>query len=244
MRRFSLLVSLGLLASVAAHAEDPTNTLLLYILGVGIGGEADVGPYSTEIDVDASEVFDHLEFGAMGSYHRDSGKWSVQADGLFASLAGEQTGAAGLQRTTLDLDQLMFEVDAGYELNENFELVLGARYWDFDTRITLHGQGPTGTVASSESNRNWVDPLIGVRVAAPIGDQWTFVARGDVGGFGVGSDFAWHVTAFFNWHFGESFSMLVGYRYFEFDFEDRGDADQLALDMQESGPGIGVAWTF
>jgi hypothetical protein len=83
-----------------------------------------------------------------------------------------------------------------------------------------------------------------MRVVAPLGEKWTFVARGDVGGFGVGSDFAWHVTAFFNWQFSENFSMLVGYRYFEFDFEDRGDADQLALDMQESGPGIGIAWSF
>jgi hypothetical protein len=245
MRRFSTFVLLGLLASPAAHAEEPTNTLLLYVLGVGIGGEAEVGPYSTDIDVPASEVFDHLEFGAMGSYRRDSGKWSFQADGLFASLAGEQTAAAGLSRTTLDLDQLMFEVDGGYELTDNFELVIGARYWDFDTRITLQGQGPTGTtIASSESSRDWVDPLIGVRVVAPIGDRWTFVARGDVGGFGVGSDFAWHVTAFFNWHFGENFSVLFGYRFFDFEFEDRGGADQLALDMQESGPGIGIAWSF
>ena len=71
-----------------------------------------------------------------------------------------------------------------------------------------------------------------------------FGARGDVGGFGLGSDFAWDATAFFDWRFGKNFSMAFGYRYFDLQFDDRGGADAFDLDMQQGGPAIGVAYTF
>lgn len=37
-------------------------------MGIGIDGEVGIGQRTADIDVSASEVFDHLEFGAMGSY--------------------------------------------------------------------------------------------------------------------------------------------------------------------------------
>ena len=85
---------------------------------------------------------------------------------------------------------------------------------------------------------------MGLRVSAPLGDKWTFVARGDIGGFGVGSEFAWHATVHFDWHTSEHFTMLFGYRILDVDLEDRGSNGLANLDMTQSGPAIGVAWTF
>jgi hypothetical protein len=243
MRKLPVAISLALLAS-AAQADEPTNTLMIYALGIGIGGEATAGPLSADIDVSAAEVLDHLELGAMVAYRWESDSWSVQADSIFASLAGEQEGAQGLTRTTLDLDQLMLELDGGYRFNDNFEVLFGLRYWDFDTTIKVHGPGNTGVLASWKSGRDWVDPLVGMRAVTPINDKWSFIARGDIGGFGVGSDFAWSATAFFHWRTGENFSLAVGYRIFDFDFDDRGALNSFGLDMQQSGPGVAVAWTF
>ena len=59
---------------------------MVYGLGIGIGGEATVGQLTADIDVSASEVFDHLEFCAMGSYRWDSDTWSFQADAIYALL--------------------------------------------------------------------------------------------------------------------------------------------------------------
>jgi hypothetical protein len=244
MRTCPLVISLGLMFPVGAIADEPVQTVLFYIVGIGIDGSASAGPLTADIDVSMSEVFENLEMGAMGSYRWDSDPWAFQLDAIYASLGADQTGSRGIARATLDLNQIMIEGDVGYQLSENFELMVGARYWDFETEIELVGSGPLGIVRRSEGAESWVDPLIGLRVVAPISESWTFIARGDVGGFGVGSDFAWHASAFFDWRFSEQFSMLFGYRIFDFEFEERGDAGLFALDMQESGPGIGIAFSF
>jgi hypothetical protein len=247
MPKLPAMIFLTLLSAAEAHADEPTNTLMIYALGIGIGGEAQVGAFSADIDVSASEVLDHLELGAMVAYRWESDTWSIQADSIFASLAGEQEGSLGITRTTLDLDQLMLELDGGYRLNDNFEVLFGLRYWDFDTTITVHADlppPPAQVVTSEQRSRDWVDPLVGMRAVAPINDKWSFIARGDVGGFGVGSDFAWSATAFFHWRTGENFSVAFGYRIFDFDFDDRGALNSFGLDMQQSGPGAAIAWTF
>jgi hypothetical protein len=187
MRTCPLMISLGLMFPVGCIADEPVQTVLFYIVGIGIDGEATVGPLTADIDVSASEVFESLEFGAMGSYRWDSDPWAFQVDLIYASLAGDKSGSQGFLRSTLDLDQAMIEADMGYQLGEHFELMVGARYWDFEAEIALFGSG--GVVQRSEGAESWVDPLIGLRVVAPISESWTFIARGDVGGFGVGSDF-------------------------------------------------------
>lgn len=243
MKKHHFAIPLCLLATGVCQAE-PTHTVMFYGLGIGISGEASVGPLTADIDVSFSEVLDHLEFAAMGSYRWQSDTWSFQADAIFASLAGEQEGASGLTRTTLDLDQLILGVDGGYRLSKNFELVFGARYWDLDPTIEVHASGTGNVIATAEGGNSWVDPLVGLRVVAPVSDHWTFVARGDIGGFGVGADFAWHGTVQFDWHTSEHFTMAFGYRIFDVDFEDRGSNGLANFDMQQSGFGIGVAYTF
>ena len=244
MRKLHFVIPLGLLASGLAQADEPTHTLVFYGLGIGIDGQATVGPLTVDIDVPLSDILDHLEMAAMGSYRWESDKWSFQADAIFASLAAEQEGRLGLARATLDLDQLILEVDGGYRLSKHWEVMLGVRYWDIDPTIKLRNAGTGEVLATARGGDSWTDPLVGLRVSAPLGDKWTFVARGDIGGFGVGSEFAWHATVHFDWHTSEHFTMLFGYRILDVDLEDRGSNGLANLDMTQSGPAIGVAWTF
>jgi hypothetical protein len=44
-----------------------------------------------------------------------------------------------------------------------------------------------------EQTKYWVDPLVGLKLHHKAGDRWRFTLQGDIGGFGVGSDFAWHL---------------------------------------------------
>jgi hypothetical protein len=93
MRNLHFAIPFGLLAAGAVQADEPTHTMILYGLGIGISGEATVGPLSADIDVSLSEILEHLEMAAMGSYLWKSDTWSFQADVIFASLAGEKEGA-------------------------------------------------------------------------------------------------------------------------------------------------------
>jgi hypothetical protein len=244
MRTLASLISLAALLPTGVMAQQPVQTVVFYALGIGIDGEATAGPLTADIDVSVSEVFENLEFGAMGSYRWDSDPWAFQVDVMYAGLSGDKESSRGHARATVDLDQTMIEVDAGYQFTENLEVMVGARYWDYETELILQASGPLGNVQRGEGGDGWTDPLIGLRLVAPLGEHWAFAARGDVGGFGVGSDFAWHVTAFFDWRIGKQFSMLVGYRIFDVEFEDEGAGGQFGLDLQQSGPGLGVAFSF
>ena len=59
-----------------------------------------------------------------------------------------------------------------------------------------------------------------------------------VGGFGVGSDFAWSLNAEFEYRFNPTWSAFVGYRVFDYDYED----DGFKFDMMLHGPLIGIGW--
>jgi len=67
MREIHFAIPLGLLASGIVQAE-PTHTLVFYGLGIGIDGQATVGPLTADFDVPISDILDHLEMAAMGSY--------------------------------------------------------------------------------------------------------------------------------------------------------------------------------
>ena len=54
----------------------------------------------------------------------------------------------------------------------------------------------------------------------------------------------WHATVQVDWRINERFGVLFGYRIFDLDFDDAGDANRIDLDLQESGPGIGAAFSF
>ena len=57
-----------------------------------------------------------------------------------------------------------------------------------------------------------VDPLLAMRWIAPIGEKWKVLLRDDVGGFGVGSDFAWQALAIIDWQPWTHVSIDDGFR--------------------------------
>ena len=57
----------------------------------------------------------------------------------------------------------------------------------------VHGRDPRRR--RSSAGKSWIDPFVGVHFMAPLAERWWFGARGDVGGFGVGSDLAWQAYA-------------------------------------------------
>lgn len=91
---------------------------------------------------------------------------------------------------------------------------------------------------------SWVDRLVGLNVVVPFADKWTYTLRGDVGGFGVGSDFTWHMITTFRRQNTETFAWYFGYRVIAFDYEDGQGRDYQHYDLRQHGPGVGIAIGF
>ena len=63
---------------------------------------------------------------------------------------------------------------------------------------------------------------------------------GDIGGFGVSSDLTWQLTAAAGYACTERCSMLLGYRYLDYDYE----SDDFSFDAVESGLVLGVQFAL
>ncbi len=115
--------------------------------------------------------------------------------------------------------------------------LVGAHY------TCLRAEIDVGNFRTVESNENWVDPIVGLRGSLDLSNRFAIAAEGDVGGFGVGSDFAWNGQIYGTYKtslFGVSTNLSAGYRALSQDYDD-GDFE---YDVTTYGPIIGAASTF
>lgn len=231
---------------VTALAESWQQTVTVYLVGASMSGEADIGSVTADVDVSFGDILDNLEFGAMLAYRAERGPWALNGDLIFLSLEQTKTGIgpAGNLAAKVEGDQLMVELDLGRALTERLEAYVGLRYWQVDADITVGGGGPLGETLAASEKENWVDPVLGLRYALPLGERWVLAGRGDIGGFGIGSDFSWHVTVYAGWRMTEQATLLLGFRYLDVDYDDGTGSDRFLWDVAEGGPTLGLAWRF
>lgn len=242
----SALVALAVSSPALAADSEWQHTAVIYMIGASIDGTAGVGPVTGDVEVSFGDILDNLEFGAMAAYRGQRGRWAVVADLIYMDLKADKDGLgpAGNTRATVELDQLVLELDGSYAVTERLDAYAGLRYWDVDSTVTVVGGGPVGETLEGSAGDSWVDPVVGLRYALPLGERWTLVWRGDIGGFGVGSDFSWHTTAYASWQLNQHANVLIGFRYLDVDYEDGTGANRFLMDVGQGGPTIGFAWTF
>jgi hypothetical protein len=204
-----------------------------FIFGAGMDGTIGVAGHDADIDVSFGDIIEDLEMGAMGSVRVARNRWAFTTEVIYMGL-GASAGAFGT-----DVDQWNIEPSASFRVSDRFETIVGARYTNLSTEI----RGPFGRAVSGTVD--WWDPIIGARLMLPIKDgAWTFNLRGDVGGFGVGSDFAWQLFPYLSWQFGERGSMQAGYRAVSMDYDEGSGLTEFKYDVVTQGPQLGVTFRF
>jgi hypothetical protein len=94
-----------------------------------------------------------------------------------------------------------------------------------------------------------VDPLVGARSLFDLFERWTLSLEGSVGGFGVGSDFAWHAYGAFGYRFSlfskeRNARAVAGYRALYMDYDTGSGADKFEWDVTLHGPIVGLFIAF
>ncbi len=85
-----------------------------------------------------------------------------------------------------------------------------------------------------------MDPIIGGRFHMSLSERWLLTLRGDIGGFGVGSDLTWNVAARLGYRLSERTTLAFGYRHLDIDY----DSGKLELDAEFSGTFLGMSLGF
>jgi hypothetical protein len=220
-----------------------------YILATSIEGDTSIGRATgVDVDVDFGDILDALDLGAMIHFEAiRANKWGLILDYGFMDLSGQAAvGQGGVVAAEIRQGVLEAFAIRRFERGSNsLDVFAGVRWWDNDLGATVDLMVLPGT-QSAEVEQDWVDPVIGARWRHPFSDKWDLQLRGDVGGFGVESDFTWTIATSVFWRFKGSMALEFAYRGLWVDFET-GTAQMpgyYAYDTVTHGPLVGVVFGF
>ncbi len=215
-----------------------------YLMGAYMEGTSAIGELEADINLSPSDIFSNLDFGAMVAYRGETEGWAVMTDLIYMKLGASRTSPGDNLLARVNLEQTTIQLDLARRLTERFEITLGARYWDVENTLQLIGQGPVGIDLRGDAGDSWVDPVVGLRFTHPFNPRWSLMGKGDIGGFGIGSDFTWHATLALNWMASDRVGVALLYRHIAVDYESGSGASRFALDITQAGPGLGVSFVF
>ena len=210
-----------------------------YLLFPHMSGTLNLRGIRAEVDASPGDIFSRLQFGAMLFLEAHSSLWAVSVDGLYMNLS--ETAGRGLAE--VGARQCMVELTGYRRLVPWLEVLAGARLNILGGDIELL---PTGgpIFLRVDQTRAWVDPIAGARASVAAGRRWLFVLRADVGGFGVGSEFAWQIYPLASYRVSKLFGVAAGYRVLSMNYETGRGEDLFEYDVTTFGPQIGVSFHF
>lgn len=238
----ALALGTGLAGTAAAQdmGSGWTGQVTPYVWATGVGGT--IRPFggapTVRIDKSFSEIIKDLDaaFFISGYARRDRFV-------LFGDLSHSSSSRSGLVGPGIPasgaLRQTSLTFAGGYRaVNEpgaTLDVLAGARAWDIRARASV----PLAGITASRSV-SFVDPIIAARTNLQIAPGWSFIAYGDVGGFGVGSHFTGQVAATINYQVNDRVWLSGGYRYLHVDYRKGG----TRINASMSGPLFGATLRF
>jgi hypothetical protein len=199
-----------------------------FVWFAGMSSTVGVGDQQGGVDMNFGDILDDLSAAWMVQFEASNDEWVVFLDTEYISMNDQLDSRFPDIRT--HVDQTIIELGARYKIkgpSGSFEPLAGIRYYKIGTHIypASGGEGLT-------SNLDWTDPFVGAKFTAPTSERSFFSLRGDVGGFGVGSDFTWGGNAQFGWDLNDTTQLALGYRVLDIDYEEAGSS----YENQLSGP--------
>ncbi|HWK81122.1 MAG TPA: hypothetical protein VNP95_10135, partial [Thermomicrobiales bacterium] len=229
---------------------------------------------SVEVDASFMDIVEKSDtlVALMGTVEARRGPFALYGDVVWTrigveggnvrsrTLAPGVTGALGTS-LNLDIDMAIVEVGATYEVARSgplaFDVLGGARYWHQEADVSFDITGVVdagglqiaGTRAFARSGSvDWLDPVIGARVRYAVAPGHELFLRGDIGGFGVGSDFSWQAVGGYGFEFGTyqgvTFAGVLGYRALSVDYAQGEGTRRYEFDMIQHGPILGISARF
>ena len=242
-----------------AIIKAPENTwgyeFQLYGLAIWIKGDAAIGVLpSGKVDETPKSIIDKLEMGAMTHFeaHHDSG-WGLWLDYVFMNLGMGATVDKSFVKidANIGIYQGILEAFATYRVPMEkgyMDYYGGVRWWHnaFEINTDLIASNIGSRTKYRERIIDWYDPVLGARWTFPINENWSFRVRGDVGGFGIQSNFSVAIEVGALYDISENWQVDLRFKSLWVDYEEdtEGTQDYFAYDTANFGPIIGITYRF
>jgi hypothetical protein len=236
----TIVVSPALAQSPGGSGTSPDEwkfTLAPYLLIPWMDGKATVRGREHEVDVSPGQIFDNLQFGAMGYFEARKAKWGAGVDAVYMALG------ATLDRPSanVDFNQGAYTFIGLRQLNENVDLVFGARWNVLQGKLDFKEPPLQGKF---EETKQWVNPIVGLKLKQRLGGRCSFNFEGDIGGFGAGSDFAWNLFPTIGIDVSKHATLNIGYRVLSEDYDTGSGNHYFKYDVITQAMVFGAAFNF
>jgi len=232
---FIVVMAAGAWTPAAAQTSNDEWEVVVapYLLGASMSGDTTLRGREVSVEMSASDVFDNLQFGAMGLLVARKGHWGFGADAIWMAL-GTTVG-----NTNVDFNQGAFAFYGLRRLNPAADLTFGMRV------NTLQGKFTFKTLERDvEQDVTWVDPIVGLNLRTPPDRKVLLKVYGEIGGFGAGSDFTWQIFPTIGFRLGSHASLEFGYRWLDLDYSTGDGTERFGYDVLTQGPVGGLAIRF
>lgn len=252
---FALMLSI--LISGNAKAQDAGNSiqpksewkfiLEPYMMFPNMSGTVGLGdlPDAT-LDASSNDILGHLKMGFMLNAEASNGKWTVGSDFLYMDLAQGVKDRNLISSGEITAKQVGWEVSGLYNATPWLELGIGGMLNSINSGADLNVKTiGGGTTAKSKSmTKTWFDPMLIARIKSTSGEKFIYQFRGEIGGFGIGSDFAWQMQAYAGYRFSKLFQITGGYRIISLDYENGSGQNRFMYNVDTSGPVVRFGFNF
>jgi hypothetical protein len=251
----------------AAAAEPPPPDWELEVYAYGwaptveadYDGEIDDAFVFATFDTDFDDVFSEWDLGAGVGIDFRYQRFVMLLDGVWVQSEVESSDLPGLN-VDGHLTNVVGDGKLGFRVLDRaapwasdpssldaprmaFDVLAGARYW-FLKNEALDLEGQLAVPYNIQTDIDWVDPLVGMRLILGLMPQLSFSLVGDIGGFdiGNGSELTWMVHPMLNWRPIERMSVHLGYKHLRADKER--PSTNKDMDYELSGPTVGLGVHF
>jgi hypothetical protein len=228
-----------------AYVNDWKFQLTLYGWATALDGDVGIrGLPPVDVDVSFADILDNLDGAIMGSFYASNGKWMVLTDLIWAKLSDSVDVGPFGGSVDFEQRQLIASAIVGYALplgvpNLQLSATAGVRYNRLRAELDIDPALLPISI-SRKGTKNWIDPTVGLFLHYDINDRWFVNALGDVGGFGVGSDFTTQGFMSVGYMWTKSISTAIGYRAIYTNYDKNG----FVYDTTQHGPFASLAVHF
>jgi hypothetical protein len=232
--------------SQAGGGKSPDQwqfTVAPYLMMPWEDGTTAVKGQEVDVNIAPKDIFTNLQFAALGAFEARKSKWGLGVDAYYVALG---TTVDHVRRNgqvfsaDVDLNQGSYTFYGLRKLNDKIDFLAGARLTVLQNRVGF--KGPLQTTL--EATKQWVDPIVGLKMKQRIRGPLSFSLEGDIGGFGAGSKFAWQLFPVVGYDLGKRTTLAIGYRVQSFDYHAGSPDNLFKYDVILQGFVLGAAFHF